>query len=580
MIFRLHRLASEPEIFDPIEFHPGVNLILGERSSTDETAQGKKVNGVGKSLSVDFIHFALLRGFSDTRIPKIPDDILPDDLVIILEATVGNSRITIRRSVSDPEHPEIETAVGRTAHESIDDARDFLGGLLFKNNRNAGQVSFRQIMSLLMRDEASGFANVLNPFGGRAELGIGPHFYLLGIDLSKYRSLEKTINELDEQQNVLRKLKSNLEDGKSRKLADIPALLNKEKKASQHIDQALSELKADPAFEAVESDLVEIERELVELRGKRKSLTFQIDQIRSIPLPERIDGTDMEIVYNRVRDGLGDLVSKSLSEVQSFKEELESFQRSLREKELSRLIELRKEFSRRILELSDRHSSLLGQIDRKGTLSELRTGLEVAVKRTDAYRRLEAQFFEYENLVNEVEGLKSEREKELDTVRKDLTQMHHNIEESMNETLSAFHDRIMGTSEASFKFQISTTKTAKRPVSFDCRIPDDGSLSINRDRTLLYDFSLMFNPLTRVNHPGFLLHDNILEVDQDTVYQTLNFLHEQVESGEDFQYVLTLNRDRITSDEARREIKLDIEKAKVASFTKQRQFLRIRYAEK
>ncbi len=62
--------------------------------------------------------------------------------------------------------------------------------------------------------------------------------------------------------------------------------------------------------------------------------------------------------------------------------------------------------------------------------------------------------------------------------------------------------------------------------------------------------------------------------------RTLNFLAEQVVAGEDFQYVLTLNRDKISEEESLGEINLDIESAKIASFTKERQFLRQRYSEK
>ncbi len=487
MSFRLHRLSSEPEAFDPIEFHPGVNLILGERSIDDRSAQGKKVNGVGKSLCVDFIHFALLRKIADTRIRKIPKGVLPDDLVVVLEATIGDKRVTIRRSLAEPNCPIIDTAEGRTSYESIDDTTDYLGQLLFEENRNGGQVSFRQIMSLLMRDESSGFSDILNPFEGRAELGVGPHLFLLGIDLTSYRSLQKTISDLGEQQTRLRKLKSNLEEGKTRSIGDVPAILNKEKRESEKIDEALSKLKADPAFEAVEGDLVEIERQLASLRGARKSLTYQIDQIRSIPLPERIDATDMEIIYDRIKDGLGQLVSKSLEEVHSFKEKLESFQRSLQEKEIHRLIEEKKSISRRISELSDRYAKLVNQIDRKGTLTELKSGLEVAVRQSDSFRRLEMQYSEYEGLLNDVAWLKAQREVELERVRGELMETHREVERSMNKTLSLFHERIMGTSEASFKFEISDSKNVKNPVSFDCRIPDDGSYF-----TILVSFSTLF----------------------------------------------------------------------------------------
>lgn len=578
-MLRLHKLASEPEAFDPIEFHSGVNLILGERNESDSSAHGRKVNGVGKSLCIEFLHFALCRGYTETRLSKIPFGVLPDDLVVTLDLTVGNERIQIRRSLSEPKRPSIIQESKSTTFDSLDDATDFLGERLFASNPHGGQVSFRKIISVLMRDEASGFANILNPHEKRVPPEVAPHLYLLGIDLTRYRSLEATITKLAGQRNVFSQLRETLTERNTRKIDDIPALLNEERRASQKIEVALDTLKADPAFEAVEDAMVGIERELVRLRGRRKALSYQIDQIRSIPLPERIDAVDLKIVYDRVRDGLGDLVTKSLEDVQSFKCKLEEFQKALREKELGRLIEERKELNRAIIEKSDRHAALAQQIDQQGALAELRIGLEVATKRTESYKRLEAQYSEFEKVSEEVEDLKHERENELHAVRKLLMQTHNAVEESMNRTLSDFHERIMGNSSASFKIEISDNSTRKAPVSFDCRIEDDGSHSLNKERTFLYDFCLLFDPEVRKNHPGFLVHDNILEVDQDTTYRCLNFLHAQLEAGEDFQYILTLNRDKINSEEAQEEVKLNINDARVASLTKDAQFLKKRYQE-
>ncbi len=49
MMLRLHRLWSEPRCFEPITFGSGINLILGEKTDAGQQ-QGRKVNGVGKSL--------------------------------------------------------------------------------------------------------------------------------------------------------------------------------------------------------------------------------------------------------------------------------------------------------------------------------------------------------------------------------------------------------------------------------------------------------------------------------------------------------------------------------------------------
>ncbi len=73
--------------------------------------------------------------------------------------------------------------------------------------------------------------------------------------------------------------------------------------------------------------------------------------------------------------------------------------------------------------------------------------------------------------------------------------------------------------------------------------------------------------MAKYNHSGFLLHDNIQAVDQDTFIRCLNF-GKLEQSEEDFQYILTLNRDRLESEETMRLLELDIYQSRVSRFTK------------
>ena len=77
----------------------------------------------------------------------------------------------------------------------------------------------------------------------------------------------------------------------------------------------------------------------------------------------------------------------------------------------------------------------------------------------------------------------------------------------------------------------------------------------------------------------FLVHDNIFDVDQDTLVQCLNYLYKQEEQYQDFQYILTLNRDKIENEERRKVIDMDITAHQVAVFTKEKKFLKKDYQE-
>lgn len=580
MMLRLHRLWSEPRCFEPITFGSGINLILGEKADAGQP-QGRKVNGVGKSMCVEFLHFALLRQFEQTRVAQIPEGKLPTDLVVILDLAINGHALQVRRTLARPDQVAIVRDGAAVTFGNLDEATRFLGDLLFAGHVSGGFASFRGLISLLMRDEESEFSSILRtmPVSRSAPNDPAPHLYLLGFDLAPYRKLLETIKELEQQARALKQLKADLTRHGEVQIQDIAAELNEEQKDVEVIQQGLNELRAEPAFAQVEADLNRLETRLGELRAQRKGISFQIDQIRSLPQPEVIDETDIQIVYDRIRAGLGALVMKSLDQARAFKQEVERFQGSLLTDELKRLEGAERELTTKIRQLSEEHAALVKQIDRKGALKELSAGISVAMHKHQDYYRRTALFDQYRQGEQRKEDLRSDRQLAFDALRKQQ-QEHQDVEAAMNYEVASIHERIMGIRKASFTIQLNSNASVKHPVSLDLRIDDDGSHSIERTKVFIYDCALMFSPCTQGRHPRFLLHDNIFDVDQDTLVQCLNYLNEQADKGEDFQYVLTLNREKIEEEERKRLIKLDVSAATRATLTKAAPFLGFRYQER
>ncbi|QQT45440.1 DUF2326 domain-containing protein [Sphingobacterium multivorum] len=127
-------------------------------------------------------------------------------------------------------------------------------------------------------------------------------------------------------------------------------------------------------------------------------------------------------------------------------------------------------------------------------------------------------------------------------------------------------------------FDIITTKN-NSIVEFIMRTDDDGSHSTERMKIFIYDVSLMFNEYTKKYHPGFLIHDNIFE-DDDSIEKSLNYLYTYNEkSPNEFQYIVTLNRDLIELADKKGKLLFDIDAVKRASFTKEKRFLGLKYNE-
>jgi uncharacterized protein YydD (DUF2326 family) len=129
-------------------------------------------------------------------------------------------------------------------------------------------------------------------------------------------------------------------------------------------------------------------------------------------------------------------------------------------------------------------------------------------------RRWSVLYQQYKDAEQKKEDLQSERRRVIDLLRKELTEKA-SVEKSMNEQVAMIHERIMGNRDASFTLSVNTKTNVKRPLNFDLRILDDGSHSVDRTKVFIYDCALMFANCTQGRHPGFLLHDNIFDVDQD-----------------------------------------------------------------
>lgn len=128
----INRLFTEPSLFAPIDFHNGFNLILGETTENNE-----KTNGVGKSLCIEFINYALLKDHGRSRVAKIPKNDLPKDLEICLDFRIDDKDLTIRRNISKEDHPKLYVNGKKKPTSRKADVLDYLTSLTFGTVSNS-----------------------------------------------------------------------------------------------------------------------------------------------------------------------------------------------------------------------------------------------------------------------------------------------------------------------------------------------------------------------------------------------------------------------------------------------------------
>lgn len=577
---RLNRLYSESNIFEEISFHDGVNIILGEKYD-DSSVKGRKTNGVGKSMSIEFLDFGFLNDYEKSRIAKIPKEVFPLEENVILDLDIGDEAITIKRNRKQADQPVIIREGRTVSFDKLQDAREYLTGLIFPKLNGKKVPSFRNLFSILMRDERSEFTDIIKCHDLTKKIpdDLSAHLFLLGFSLEAYKNTLETIKEIEAVNTVIVKDKKELTQEGKKKISDVKAELNALEDELQKLEDAIESFKTNETFDSMEADLIELEDLLDQLRKRQKALRYDYEKIRKMPKPEQIDDREIELVYNQFKSELGNAVVKSLNEVVGFKNKIEEFQRTLVNQKAKELESQLKSIAEQIRVLDDEYSEKLKVIDKKGVLKNLKVSLKIYEAKKDSISHTKFLFDQYEKNEKKKRMLNLQKTQQLMEIDSEIEQ-NKEIMDDFIDTILEIHESIMGNKECSFSLQTVDKARKKTPVELTLRIYDDGSHSVDRTKVFIYDMALLFNQYTRDRHPLFLVHDNIFDVDQDTLVQCLNYIYKQEEQYQDFQYILTLNRDKIENEEQRKLIQMDIDEHQVAVFTKEKKFLGRNYQEK
>lgn len=577
---RLNRLYSENNFFEELSFHDGVNIILGEKYD-DSSVKGRKTNGVGKSMSIEFLNFGFLNDYDKSRIAKIPKDVFPLDENVILDLDIGDEAVTIKRNRKQADQPVIIREGKTVSFDKIQDAREYLTGIIFTRLNGKKVPSFRNLFSILMRDERSEFTDIIKCHDLTKKIpdDFSAHLFLLGFSLEAYKNTLETIREIEVVNTALAKDKKELTQEGKKKISDVKAELNALEDELQKLEDAIESFKTNETFGSMEAELIELEDLLDQLRKRQKTLRYDYEKIRRLPKPEQIDDREIELVYNQFKSQLGYAVVKSLNEVVGFKNKIEEFQKTLVNRKAKELESQLKSIAEQIRMLDDEYSEKLKVIDKKGVLKNLKVSLKIYEAKKDSISHTKFLFEQYEKNEKKKRMLNLKKNQQLMEIDSEIEQ-NKEIIDSFIDTILEIHESIMGNKECSFSIQTIDKARRKTPVELTLRIYDDGSHSVDRTKVFIYDMALLFNKYTRDRHPLFLVHDNIFDVDQDTLVQCLNYIYKQEEQYQDFQYILTLNRDKIENEEQRKLIQMDVGEHQVAVFTKEKKFLGRNYQEK
>lgn len=570
-MLQIKKLYSEPEVFEPITFEDGLNFILGEK-----TEGNVKTNGVGKSMAVEFINYALLKRHSDSRVSLIPEKDLSRDTAVCLDFELNGHVITSKRVIKDQDCPVIIIDGERKTYSRLSDAHDHLSTLLFTNADYENLPSFRMMMGPLMRDEGSEFKSIIGCFDTNKRIppDYTPHLYLLHVDPNPYNEAKRLYAEMENISKARKKMEENITALTCKNVSESKADLNELENQVRRIQSDIDRLENIEGFDTVKDEILDIENQLEQERSKQAVLKSELSKIKLFRGDNYINGQEVADLYNQFKEGLGDLIKRELDEVTAFKKKIDDFQRSIMEDRKASIEKELTAFEESISSLNKLYREKISLLDQDGLLVSLKQTIAIHGNKIKEYSALSSFVNKYTDYDNEYKEKKRDRESKVYLLESYVNNSKKVID-SFEKTILEMHDYIFGNRRCSFEVEVSKRKEV---LKFELRTDSDGSHSINREKIFLYDFSLLINPETSKNHPGFLVHDNIFDVDQDTLIKSINYIGENISLLNGKQYILTINSDKF-SDSDLESLNISLSDYSRASFTKENRFLKMQYQE-
>lgn len=590
-MIRLKRLYLYPSLasgrpFRELVFQPGINIIVGEKSSDNHSAnEQEKMNSVGKSLSVELINFCLLKDLAGSRVDRIPEDNLQQNTYVCLDFEYESEKtivqLTIKRSKS-PANPIFLIEDGsEVKFKSASDARKYLEKFFFPDSNN--HPSLRQLISILIRNEKQGFDDMLYPEYKSSSFEftniIAPHAYLFGFDMNSITQIRKLREEIKTVGATITEF-NRVFSSKRIKTSDVKSYINDLEDRVMKLDIAVKDLRPAEGMTQLKGELKVLYDTLDSLVSKKAIQSELARKIKTLPKPDKPDVEEIKRVYDNFKEGLGDIVKSSFENVLTFREEMHNFQSELMSKKLDEVNDMIAELDKQIAEVDAKIGDYNKKLGVNEKITDLRESLLKQQQDTEELEQLRTTYNQLEEYTKRKDSLLKARTKYIDQLQTQLFELEASVNQ-FEDDLKDVHSFIANNKYCHFEIHIKDSPNRidfTKFIEFKYRTHLDGGSGVDRIKTFIYDALLMTSKATSLRHPKFLIHDNIFASAglEDTV-RSLNYLHSLYEKGNDFQYIFTINKDEYESKLSK--LKFKASDRTVIELTREQQLLNKPYIE-
>lgn len=547
----IRRIYSDLPGFKNLDFKPGLNILLAEKSAGATEKQTR--NGAGKSSLVEVMHFLL--GAKCDKSSLFKTDALAES-VFGMEFELGGSFTRVERTGAKPtpltvaghitDWPIAPTPQDGSHAISNDNWKLVLAKLMFglDEPQGPGGPSFRSLISYFARRDRDGGMDQPTMIFRRQSLAdqqINVSF-LLGLDWA----LPREWQTVRERESSLEQIRKSMKDGTFGSVVGTASHLKSELIVAQdrvkRLKTAVSSFKVVDEYHELEKEASRITAQLAELSDENVLDKRYIDELENTTVQEVAPApADLENLFREAGVVLPGLVRKRFDEAERFHSSVVKNRRAYLQSEIgaaARRIDTR---SAEMKALDIRRAELMAVLQSSGALESFASLQTELTKAETTVETLRHRHETAESLESGDLKLKVERARLLEQLRREYAEQDTIMQEAVltfrNISSQLYEDDKAGT--------LTITPTENGPV-FDPHIPGEKSKGVNNMRIFCFDAMLMLLSLRRGRSPGFLVHDSHLfdGVDERQVGQALA-LGARLAAENNFQYIVTMNTDSV-----------------------------------
>ena len=471
----IHRIYANKTSFRAIEFQPGLNVILADRTRLSSSKDTR--NGLGKSLLLAIIDYCLAGSGTDVRIEPLRS------WAFTLDITVLKNRVQVTRYVENDNQifiegptenwaiqPVIDTETGQRFLSS-DQWRIVLGQAFFgtPSDPQKYQPTFRSLFPYFMRVGQRAYTDPFSHYPRskrwQKEVAIT---YLLGLNWGHALRWE----EYRVQEEKLKGYAKYLQD-EDTSLGEMETKLINLKAQLSHDKKALDSFRILPQYEQIErqaNDLTAAIQVLVNqnITLKRRQSQYNKAVQSETPPNEQI----LEELYKEVGIVFPDGMKRTLDEARNFHQQILANRRTFLENEIQELFQRIQHNLHEIEEKTNQRAQLLQILGEHGALQEwtLLKDHYVATKTEEdrLFREIQ-EIKENKNKIKDIKIARTNLSRLADQDKDDRIEIWSEAVQWFNDLSMSLYNQpgklVLDIDESGYKFEINIGRGASDGVS-------------------------------------------------------------------------------------------------------------------